>query len=137
MFYYRWSGIGISHWKPTGAKSFGDLAGVFNASVFSHFIEHSSRVDVVFDRHRITSIKSGTQEGREGQVRSLQRKIDSRQIPLPANRKQFMDLPESKANLSDQIMLEAKKNRPTCELITAGGFEDETKVASSMGSDVE
>ncbi|KAG0713082.1 hypothetical protein GWK47_016995 [Chionoecetes opilio] len=35
------------------------------------------------------------------------------------------------------MMLEAKKSRPTCELITAGGFEEVTKVASSHGSDVE
>ncbi|KAG0692467.1 hypothetical protein GWK47_027885 [Chionoecetes opilio] len=137
----------VSHWytqaigKPTEAKSFGDLADVFNASVFSHFNEHCSRVDVVFDRYRITSIKSGTRERREGRERSIRRKIDSREIPLPANWKLFMDLPENKANLtkllSDQMMLEAKKSRPTCELITAGGFEEETKVASSQGSDVE
>ncbi|KAG0730476.1 Transposon TX1 uncharacterized protein [Chionoecetes opilio] len=127
--------------KPTGAKSFGDLANVFNASVFSHFNEHCSRIDVVFDRYRITSIKSGTRERRDGRVRSIRRKTDSRKIPLPANWKQFMDLPENKANLtkflSDQMMLEAKKSRPTCELITAGGFEEDTKVASSQGSDVE
>ncbi|KAG0710562.1 hypothetical protein GWK47_022565 [Chionoecetes opilio] len=127
--------------KPMGSKSFGDLADVFNASVFSHFNEHSSRVDVVFDRYRITSIKSGTRERREGRVRSIRHKIDSREIRLPANWKQFMDLPENKANLtkflSDQMMLEVKKNRPTYELITAGGFEEETKVASSQRSDVE
>ncbi|KAG0711729.1 hypothetical protein GWK47_020003 [Chionoecetes opilio] len=127
--------------KPTRAKSFGDLADVFNASVFSHFNEHCSRDDVVSDRYRITPIKSGTQERREGRVRSIRRKIDRREIPLPANWKQFMDLPENKANLtkfiSNQMMLEAKKSRPTCELITAGGFEETTKVASSQGSDVE
>lgn len=127
--------------KPTGSKSFGNLANVFNASVFSHFNEDCSRVDVVFDRYRITSIKSGTRERREGRVRSIRRKIDSREIPLPANWKQFMDLPENKANLtnflSDQMMLEAKLSRPTCESITADGFEEETKVASSQGSDME
>ena len=52
-----------------------------------------------------------------------------------------MDLPENKANLtnflSEQMMLEAKKSRPTCELITAGGFEEGTKAAASQGSDVE
>ncbi|KAG0720119.1 hypothetical protein GWK47_049092 [Chionoecetes opilio] len=46
----------VRHWyKPLenqgGPKSFGDRADVFNASVFSNFNEHCSRVDVVFDRY--------------------------------------------------------------------------------------
>ena len=71
---------------------------------------------------------------------SIHRKIDSRDIPLPANWKQFMDLPENKANftyfLSSQLMMEAQKTHPTHSVITAGGFEEQTPVASSQESDV-
>ena len=65
------------------AKSFGDLADAFNTSVFSHFNQNYPRFDVVFDRYRKTSIKSGVQSKREGKMRSIRRKIDSRDIPLP------------------------------------------------------
>ena len=71
--------------KPSGAKSFGDLADAFKTSVFSYFNQNSPRTDVVFDRYRKRS-------KREGRMRSICRNIDSRDIPLPANWKQFMDL---------------------------------------------
>ena len=98
------------------------------------------RVDVVFDRYRNTSIKSGVQSKREGQMRSIRRKIDSRDIPLPANWTKFMDLPENKTNLtyfiSAQLMMEERKTHPTRNVITAAGFEEQTAVASSQESDV-
>ena len=68
-----------------------------------HSIHLSSAIStrtVVFDRYRKSSIKSGTRSKREGKMRSICRKIDSRDISLPANWKQFMDLPENKANLT-------------------------------------
>ena len=69
-------------------------------------------------------------------MRSIRRKIDSRDIPLPANWKQFMDLPENKANLtyflSTQLMIEARKTYLTRNVITAGGFEEQTGVASDV-----
>ena len=86
--------------KPSGAKSFGDLVDALNTSVFSYFNQNCPRSDVVFDRYRKTSIKSGTRSKREGRMRSICRKIDSRDIPLPENWKKFMDLPENKANLT-------------------------------------
>ena len=70
----------------------------------------------------------------------IRRKIDRRDIPLPANWKKFMDLPENKANLtyflSTQLMMEARKTQPAHNVITAGGFEKQTVVASSQESDV-
>ena len=127
--------------KPFGAKSFGNLADVFNATVFSHFNQQCQRIDVVFDRYRNTSIKSGARTRREGQVRSIRRKIDSRNIPFPTNWKQFIDLTDNKANLanflSTQMMIAVRQSHPTYELITAGGFHEETTVESSQGSDVK
>ena len=74
------------------------------------------------------------------QRRYIRRKIDSRDVTLPANWKQFIDLAENKANLieflSDQILIKAKDALQTGELITAGGFADETTAEASHGSDV-
>ena len=128
--------------KPSAAKYFGDLANAFKTSVFSHFNQNCPRVNVVFDRYRKTSIKSGPRSKREGRMRSIRRKIVSKDIPLPAKWKQFMDLPENKANLtyflSTQLMMEARNTHPTRNVITAGTgrFEEQTAKASSQESDV-
>ena len=67
--------------KPSRAKPSGDLADAFNEAVFNHFNQNCPRVDVVFDRYRKASIKSGTRSKRERRMRSIHRTIDSRDIP--------------------------------------------------------
>ena len=113
---------------------------MFLVHVFSHFNYNCPIVDVVFDRCRNTSIKSGTRTKREGQMHSIHRKIHCGDIPLAAYWKQFMDLPENKANLTcfliTKLMIEARKTHPARNVITAGGFEEQTAVASIQESDV-
>ena len=86
--------------KPTGAKTFGELAESFIAPALSHSNINCTRVDVVFYRYTTASIKAGTRSKREGRTRSVLCKIDSRDIPLPVNWKSYIDLPENKANLT-------------------------------------
>jgi hypothetical protein len=108
--------------------------------VFSHFHDGCSRTDVVFDTNRKESIKSGTRAKRAGPSRSIRRHIDSRDVPLPVNSKQFIDFPENKSNLtqflSEQLLSKRKDTLTNCEVITAGGFADETVAESLHGSDV-
>ena len=75
----------LSLGKPTGAKTFGELADLFIAAALSHFNSNCTRIDVVFDRYTSASIKTGTMSKREGRTRSVFCKIDSRDIPLPVN----------------------------------------------------
>ena len=49
--------------KPTNAKTFGNLADIFVTSVFQSATSFD-RVDIVFDRYKDESIKSGTQQHR-------------------------------------------------------------------------
>ena len=55
--------------KPANAGNFGQLADVFVRSVFSHFSETCSQVDVVFDRYKASTIKDGTRLQRTGKSR--------------------------------------------------------------------
>ncbi len=97
-------------------------------------------VDVVFDRYRTETIKARTRAKRTGSSRSIRRTIDNRDVLLPANWKQFIDLPDNKANLneilSEHILPKAKDTLQNCQLVTSGGFADETTVKSSRDSDV-
>ena len=59
--------------KPAGLKMFGDLSDAFSYAVFNNFCERCTRVDVVFDRYRKESIKSGTRANRGSQSRPILR----------------------------------------------------------------
>ena len=126
--------------KPASSTTFGDLADVFCDAVFSHFQKGCLRVDVAFDRYRESSIKSNTRSKRAGTGKYIRCNINSRSVPLPANWKQFIDLSDNKSNLaaflSEQIMIKSRHTLTNCELITAGGFAEETAAESSQGSDV-
>ena len=88
--------------KPNGCQTFGDYADVFVQNVTRHFGEHTSRVDVVFDRYiGKSSIKAVTRSKRLS-------KIDYQNVPLPLVWSKFISLDENKADLarflSDVIM---------------------------------
>ena len=86
--------------KPAGSKTYGDLSDAFSDAVFNHFCERCTRVDVVFDRYRIESIKSGTRAKQASQSRPIRRTIDGRDVPLLVNWKQLIDLADNKCNLT-------------------------------------
>ena len=71
--------------KPANARNFGQLADVFVRSVFSHFSETCSRVDVGFDRYEASTIKDGTLLQRTGKSHPIRRKIENSDVPLPVN----------------------------------------------------
>jgi len=126
--------------KPAGAQTFGDLADAFATSVFSFFDDTCSRVDVVFDRYEKDMIKNASRITRSKSSRPIRRKIESREVPLPVNWKNFIDLSENKADLenflSTQLIAMAKAKLRNREVITSGGFVDRTAAESSHGADV-
>jgi len=60
---------------------------------------------------------------------TIHRKIENSDVPLPVNWKQFIDHPESKQDLENflslEIMRRAKSTRQNCDIVTAGGFQEE------------
>ena len=127
--------------KPAGAKTFGDLAEAFSSAVFSHFSATCTQVDVTFDRYKKTSIKSGTRTKRAcAQSKPIRRNIGNKEVPLPIKWKHFIDHPDNKADLanflSEDLIRRAKDMLQNGELITSGGFVQETGAASSHGTDV-
>lgn len=126
--------------KPANAHNFGELADRFVASVFSHFSDTCSRADVVFDRYEAHTIKDTTRILRTGKTRPIRRKVDNRDVPLPVNWRQFIDLPENKQDLehflSMELIRQAKSTQPNREVVTSGGFHDRMAVETSRGTNV-
>jgi hypothetical protein len=58
------------------------------------------RIDVVFDRYRIQSIKSGTRKKRSKSVQPIRRIIENSNVPLPSNLPNFLSLPENIEDLA-------------------------------------
>ena len=118
--------------KPVGAKTFGDLADAFVASVFSFFDDTCSRVDVVIDRYEKDMIKNASRITRSKGSRPIRRIIENRDVPLPINWKNFIGLSENKADLenflSTQLIASAKTKVHDREVIASGGFVDRTTV---------
>ena len=84
---------------PKDATTFGDLADAFNRHIRSQ-AKDFSRVDVVFDRREEQSLKDNTRSVRRGTLAQIRRMITGRDVPLPKNMAQFLDLGENKADLS-------------------------------------
>jgi len=126
--------------KPANTHNFGQFADRFVASVFSHFSQSCSRVDVVFDRYEAHTIKDTTRISRTGKIRPIRRKVDNRDVPLPVNWRQFIDLPENKQDLehflSMELIRQAKSTQGHREVVTSGGFHDRMAAESSRGTDV-
>ncbi len=126
--------------KPSGCATFGDFADSFASKVFSYLKPTSTRVDVVFDRYLHHSVKSAMRKKRTGPgTRLVRRMVNSRDVPLPTNWKQFIDLPENKTNLSEflssQLMIKAQSLNGY-EVIVAAGFADIEDTRSSQGRDM-
>jgi hypothetical protein len=117
--------------KPKEASTFGQLADIFVQSVL-RMGQNYDRIDVVFDRYRETSIKSGTRDHRTRKCTPIRRVIEHRNVPLPSNWGSFMAVPENKADLacflSEELMLHAPDDKV---VITGGGFKDAAQVQAS------
>ncbi|KAK5894619.1 hypothetical protein CesoFtcFv8_011293 [Champsocephalus esox] len=85
--------------KPPDTTTFGDYANKFAETVLK-MGEKYQRVDVVFDRYRDKSIKTGTRRKRKQRHRPVRREIVNDSVPLPADWSSFMALEENKADLA-------------------------------------
>jgi hypothetical protein len=130
--------------KPDNAKTFGDLGDAFSSNIFSRFGSVYSRVDVIFDRYLEDSIKAGTRTQRTGKIRPVRRVIDSKDVKLPQNWKQFITLPANKSELASFLSTTLIEKASTLnqlsqdhELVISGGFSDPLKVWSSRTRDLD
>ena len=126
--------------KLANAQNFGQLADRFVASIFSQFSDTCSRIDIVFDRYEAHTIKDTTRILRTRKTQPIRRKVDNRDVPLPVNWRQFIDLPENKQDLehflSMELIRQARSTQPNREVVTSGRFHDRTAAESSRGTDV-
>ncbi|CAL4125529.1 unnamed protein product [Meganyctiphanes norvegica] len=117
--------------KGENCKTFKDQANVFIQCVLKNEMSYD-RIDVVFDRYRVKSIKNNTRTRRTKNRRPIRKIIEHPDVPLPANWSNYMALPENKSEyenfLSTQLKLCAP---PNIEIVLAGGFTDELEVWSS------
>ena len=87
--------------KPHGCITFGDYADAFVCIVTQYFNDHTTRIDVVFDRYvGPESKKAGTRLKRVGKVMPIRRIIDGRHIPLPNVWSQYISSDVNKADLA-------------------------------------
>ena len=118
----------VQSMKTHGMKTFGDFADEFVSTVVRKGAMYS-RVDVLFDRYREQSIKSGTRSRRAKGQQPVRRVIENKDVPLPNNFSAFLSLNDNKkdlaAFLSEQIILHAPTEKT---VVTAGGFLDENSV---------
>lgn len=118
--------------KPDNAKTFGDLADVFVRTVLKKG-EQFARIDVVFDRYRDISIKAKTREKRTKTIKPIRRKIEHRDVPLPASWNNFISLGDNKADLARFLSIQLTLQCPTDQIVvTAGGYEGEEGVGSNI-----
>lgn len=120
--------------KPPGLENFGDLAELYTNNI-QKYAKYYSRIDIVFDRYREKSIKSGTRTKRSKGATPIRRIIENASVPLPKDWKNFISSSENKENLisflSEQILV---NDFGGTDIVVAGGFKDERLVKSNNPS---
>ncbi|KAK5911912.1 hypothetical protein CesoFtcFv8_001839 [Champsocephalus esox] len=118
--------------KPPDTTTFGDYANKFAETVLK-MGEKYQRVDVVFDRYRDKSIKTGKRRKRKQRHRPVRREIVNDSVPLPTDWSSFMALEENKADLarilSNHLIEHSPEDEPV--VVVSGGFAEATTVKSS------
>jgi len=122
--------------KPHGCQIFGNYADVFMRTATNHFGEHTTRVDVVFDRYTgDESIKAVTRAKRMGKKKPIRKIIDGPDVPLPQVWSNFIASDANKADLarflSEMIMQKGEDLPERCEVVTGGGFSNATDARST------
>ncbi len=96
--------------KPRDAQTFGDVSDTFSRVILSHCKDSCSRVDV-FDVYKELSTKDATRDEHSKRARNIRRIIDLKDVSLPANWKNFINLRDNKTNLiqflSQQLLIKA------------------------------
>lgn len=118
--------------KPPDTTTFGDYANKFTDTVLKMGAKYQ-RVDVVFDRYLVESIKTGTRVKRKQRQRPVHCEIKNESVPLPADWSSFMALEENKADLaqllSNHLIEHSLDDEPV--VVVSGGFAEATTVKSS------
>ena len=124
--------------KPSNCRTFGDYAEVFSQAVLKYFRHSVKRVDIIFDRYLVESIKSSTRGKRLGKKRPIRKIINHRDVPLPQTWAQFIALDENKADLAQFLSENLSKHNvlPGMEVVTAGGFSNAEKSQSNIRGDI-
>lgn len=121
----------VSLGKPAGITNFGELADAF-VKLVMHMGRCFDRIDVTFDRYRDTSIKADTRMKRSKHARLIRRVVEDGSVPVPHNWKDFLAMPENKADLACFLSNHLIKNAPTNKtIVVAGGFQREDEVQTS------
>lgn len=114
--------------------TFGDLADIF-IKLVEQIGKGFSRVDIVFDHYRTASVKSLTRQKRSNTSQPIRRSIENRNVPLPKNWANFLAVWENKSDLAAFLSFQLiAHNFSQFDIVTAGGFESERKVASTNQS---
>ncbi|CAG9762464.1 unnamed protein product [Ceutorhynchus assimilis] len=119
------------HRETSKCQYFGDLAEVFLDRVV-HLGRPYARVDILFDRYRPKSIKSGSRCRRTRRAAPVRRDITSAAIPLPKDWKNFLALGENKAELARFLSQEVVQHIfEAIEVVFSGGLIHEDDVRST------
>lgn len=117
--------------KPENATTFGDLAASFIKRIV-YLGRPYARVDILFDRYRPRSIKSGTRCKRTRGAAPVRRDITSSAVPLPKDWKNFLALEENKADLARFLSQELLQyDFWAVEIVVSGGFTNEEYAQST------
>ena len=111
--------------KPDAAVTFVDLADTYAKTVLKASSEYH-RIDYVFDRYRVETIKGTTRTRRSKTARPIRRLVEGRDVPLPKNWSNFLSLADNKADLAHLLSEELCSQAPVDkEIVVAGGSRDE------------
>ena len=98
--------------KAENCSTFGHLADKFIESVMWQGRSYG-RIDVVFDRYRVNSIKENTRSRRTKNLKPIRKLIEHRDVPLPQNWSNFLASPENKAEYSNFLSTQLKLKAPS------------------------
>lgn len=119
----------IQMMRSGGCRTFGELAQKHYRVISSHFIQHCTRVDIVFDRYDVIQSIKESERVKRGASNALEIKITSGSTPIPRQWLKFISNVRNKINLSNFLSREwidigRKKLQPGQLLVIGGGFED-------------
>ena len=109
------------------AGTFGEFSTVFNESVF-RYGQSFRRIDVVFDRYDMVSIKEGTRQRRQKGT-AVRRYIEHADVPVPNDWDGFLSHSTNKADLTNFLSEKLIVNAPDDKcVVTAGGLDQPEEV---------
>ena len=117
--------------KSKNCSTFGELANRFIDSVLYQGRSYD-RIDIVFDRYRVNSIKESTRIRRTQNQKPIIKSDINGSVKIPTNWSGYMASPENKSEYSDFLSNQLTLRTYKKEIVTSGGFKDELKVWSSM-----